>query len=190
MCSVQLDSCGHFSEHFCAREAQPPKYARVAETLRWATAMTSDLTEGERLAPIFIIADDDKEAIDRLVLKLNIDWYYIAVWQRHLVVRYARKLATTAVFLADSFGYPNGGAPRLMQDLIDKAEVPVVIMTETWTDEVAAQWRRMGAATCIPHPTRCEARIEGLRSTMEKFALDRAGHAAPGREENPARSGP
>lgn len=137
----------------------------------------SGLTEHERLAPIFVIADDDKEAIDRLVTKLNVDWYYIAAWQKHQVVRYARKLATTAVFLADSFEYPNGGASRLLQDLIDKAGVPVVIMSEVWTEEVAAKWRRIGAAGCIPHPTRCEARIEGLRGKMEEFAIGRASRA-------------
>jgi hypothetical protein len=137
--------------------------------------MRTTLTERERLAPIFIIADDDKDAIDRLVMNLNTDWYYIAVWQRHLVVRYARKLATTAVFLSDSFHYPNGGASRLLQDLIDKADVPVVILAEVWTEDVAAKWKRMGAAACIPHPTRCEARIEGLRCSMEDFILGRMG---------------
>jgi DNA-binding NtrC family response regulator len=146
--------------------------------------MVRALTETERLAPIFVIADDDKEAIDRLIMKLNIDWYYIAVWQKHLVVRYARKLATTAIFLADSFDYPNGGAPRLLQELIDKVGMPVVIMTEVWTPEVVAKWKRMGAADCIPHPTQCEARIEGLRGKMEEFVLGRTPNVYTGPQEN------
>jgi hypothetical protein len=125
----------------------------------------------DRLAPIFVIADDDREAIEHIQRRLNVEWYYIALWETRLVVRYAKHFATTAIFLADPIDYPDGGAARLLQDLLDQVGKPVIIMSELWSPEVATRWKRMGAAACIAHPTRCDARMEGLRSMMESFAL-------------------
>jgi hypothetical protein len=133
----------------------------------------------ERIAPIFIIADDDREAIEHIQRRLNVTWYYIPIWEVGLAVRYAEFFATTAIFVADPIDYPDGGAARLLQDLLDRVGKPVVILSELWSPEVAAKWRRMGAANCIPHPTRYDARIEGLRSTMESFALGRAVDVGP-----------
>jgi hypothetical protein len=140
--------------------------------------VVEDENSPNRLAPIFVIADDDREAIELIQKRLCVEWYYIALWETRLVVRYAKHFATTAVFLADPVEYPDGGAARLLQDLLDQVRKPVVILSEVWSPEVAAKWRRMGASDCIPHPTRCTARIEGLRSTMETFALGRATEAS------------
>jgi DNA-binding NtrC family response regulator len=126
----------------------------------------------DRLAPIFIIADDNREAIELIQRMLNVEWYYIALWETRLVVRYARHFATTAVFLADPIGYPDGGAARLLQELLDQVGKPIVILSELWSPETAAKWKRMGAADCIPHPTRFDERMEGLRLKMQEFALN------------------
>lgn len=140
-----------------------------------------------RLAPIFIIADDDRGAIELIQKMLPVEWFYVPIWETRLIVRYARQFATTAVFLADPINYPEGGAARLLQDLIDKVGKPVVILSEVWSPEIAAKWRRMGAADCIPHPTRFHERMEGLRSKMQEFSILQR---AKGEGQNAAASRP
>jgi DNA-binding NtrC family response regulator len=140
--------------------------------------VTDDATSAPAVAPIFILADDDREAIELIQRMLNVEWYYVPIWETRLVVRYARHFATTAVFLADPIEYPDGGAARLLQDLLDRVGRPVVILSEVWSPETAEKWRRMGAADCIPHPTRFNERMEGLRMKMEEFSL--AGHPRKG----------
>jgi len=134
------------------------------------------ITKGaaDQVAPIFIIADDDREAIEHIQKRLNIEWYYVPIWETRLVVRYAKHFATTAIFLADPIDYSDGGAARLLQDLLDQVGIPVVILSEVWSPEIAEKWRRMGAIDCIPHPTRFNERIEGLRLKMQEIALGRA----------------
>jgi DNA-binding NtrC family response regulator len=141
----------------------------------------------ERLAPIFIIADDNREAIEHIQKRLNVEWYYVPIWETRLVIRYARHFATTAVFLAEPISYPDGGAARLLQDLLDQVGRPVVVLSEVWNPEVAARWKRMGASDCIPHPTRLDERIEGLRSKMEDFAIRH--HSSAGLIKSPRPSG-
>jgi DNA-binding NtrC family response regulator len=136
------------------------------------------------VAPVFIIADDDREAIEGIVRRLNYEWYYIPVWETRLVVRYAGHFQTTAVFLSDGVRYPEGGAARLLQMLLDRVAVPVVILAEVWSPDTVERWKKMGAADCIPHPTRVERRIEGLRAKMEEFALSRPQNSGIGRQEN------
>lgn len=148
----------------------------MAWLLQELVAMASEKSE-DRLAPIFILADDDREAIELIQKRLHVEWYYIALWETRLVVRYAKHFATTAIFLADPIDYPDGGAARLLQDLLDRVGKPVIVLSELWSPEIAAKWKRMGATDCIPHPTRCEIRIEGLRCAMETFALGRAAGA-------------
>jgi hypothetical protein len=123
------------------------------------------------LAPIFILADDDREAIHFIQKWLDVEWTYVSIWKTREVVHYARQFATTAVFLADPIGYPGGGAERLLQDLLDQVGKPVIILAEIWSPEVAEKWKRLGALDCIPHPTRLHHRVEGIRMKMEELAL-------------------
>ena len=97
------------------------------------------ITKGaaDQVAPIFIIADDDREAIEHIQKRLNIEWYYVPIWETRLVVRYAKHFATTAIFLADPIDYSDGGAARLLQDLLDQVGRPVVILSEVWSPEIA-----------------------------------------------------
>ena len=136
----------------------------------------------ERMAPIFIIADDDRSAIERLIRVLHFEWFYIPIWEACLVVRYAAHFATTAVFLADEIDYPEGGSARLLQQLLDQVGKPVVILTEAWNPEQTERWKRMGAADCIPHPTRFDHRAEGMRAKMQEFALQSVAVRIEGRE--------
>jgi hypothetical protein len=135
--------------------------------------VSSDPALTPPVAPIFILADDDREAIELIQKRLHLEWYYIPIWETRLVVRYSEFFQPIAVFLADPINHPDGGAARLLQDLLDRVGKPVVILSETWSPEVVAKWKRMGASDCIPHPTRFVERIEGLRSKMEDFALTR-----------------
>lgn len=133
---------------------------------------TSPVTDGpkEQVAPIFLVADDDREALDRLLALLNGQWFYIPVREARHVVGYAKQFATTAVLLSDGIRYPDGGSARLLQHLLDQVGKPVVIMSELWDPEVQAKWKRMGAADCIPHPTRLEGRMDVLFAKIQDLA--------------------
>jgi FixJ family two-component response regulator len=126
------------------------------------------------LAPIFILADDEQEAVDRMMSLLGSAFFYIPVTRLTEAVKYAKQFATTAVFLAEPINYPRGGAARLLQELLDETGKPVVILSEDWHPGVARKWKRMGAIDCIPHPTRMGRRMECLRGKMQNFALQEA----------------
>lgn len=133
--------------------------------------MTTFPEESLPEAPIFLLADDDRSALDRILSVLDSHWCYIPVWEARRVVPYARKLQITAIFLADDLRYPRGGTARLLQDLLDKVGRPVIVLVESWTPEAAARWKRMGATDCIPHPTRFERRLQTLREKCVELAV-------------------
>jgi hypothetical protein len=123
----------------------------------------------DRVAPIFILADDDREAVGRLVQWLPRDWYYIPVAEPEMVVKYAREFATTAIFLADRMDGAPQDVRRLLQLLLDEVGKPVVILSENCPPDVVEQWKRMGAQDCLPHPTRSEARVGLMREKMSEL---------------------
>ncbi len=123
------------------------------------------------LAPIFILADDDRDASAQLVRLMGSEWFVIPVYEPPLIAKYARQFATTAILLADPIEYPQGGSARLLQLLLDEVRKPVVILAEAWDPGRADRWKRMGAYNCIPHPTRVAHRVEELRSQMQELTL-------------------
>lgn len=127
----------------------------------------------EGLAPVFVLIDDDRDASQRIALVLPSDWFFVPVFQPALAVRYAGRFAPTAVLLAEPVDYPRGGAARLLQELLDEVERPVIILTEDPSPKSAARWCRMGASACIPHPTRSFRRMSVLRETL-KTAIARS----------------
>jgi len=136
----------------------------------------------ERVIPpaIFILADDDGEAMRRICYSLTSEWYFVPVWQPERVVRFAKRFSARAVFIADRVEYPRGGAARLLARVVDEVGTPVVILAELWEPKVRAKWKRMGAADCIPHPTRTRERMELLRAKMQEFALHGVSRDDPG----------
>ena len=122
-------------------------------------------------APIFILADDDRGAVERVLERLHSEWYYIPVTNPRLVLKYAKRVRTAAVFLADSVEYPRGGSAALLQRLIDEVGKPVIILSEEWSPQVVELWKAMGATDCLPHPTRFEKSFEQLRKKMQGLAL-------------------
>ena len=153
------------------------RFLRKSSRFRYGTrfAMPSRFMVIERVsewqAPIFILADDDRGAVDRITELLHPEWYYITVTQPKLVTRYAKRVPVAAVFLADPIEYPNGGTAALLQRLIDEVQKPVIILAEHWTLEAVDQWKRMGAEDCLPHPTRFHERLETLRAKMQSHVL-------------------
>jgi FixJ family two-component response regulator len=123
------------------------------------------------VAPIFVFADDDREALEQLLAMLAADWFYIPVTRMNEVVKYAKEFATRAIFLSEPIDYPRGGAARLLQELLDQVGKPVVILTEHWDPGVARKWKAIGASDCLPHPTRTDQRLKVLRKKIEEFAL-------------------
>jgi FixJ family two-component response regulator len=125
----------------------------------------------EPLAPIFIVADDDEKACAQLMSLLGLDWTYIPVTDPRRVIRYARQFATTAILLSDQIAYPDGGAARLLQRLLDEVGKPVLILAELWDPELALKWKRMGACDCLPHPTRPYLRAKLLNDRLIRLGL-------------------
>jgi hypothetical protein len=125
----------------------------------------------ERPSPIFIFADDDRDALDGIFEHLHDEWCYIRVPTPRLVVQYAKQIAVTAIFLAAPVDFPGGGTAALLQKLLDEVGKPVVILVETWNSRIRTKWKRMGAADCIPHPTRVLSRMKGVRSALQGLAL-------------------
>jgi len=122
--------------------------------------------------PIFILADDDQAASDRIVSLLYPELFYLVpVTNPRHVLSYAKRLRPQAVLLAEPIEFPKGGAAALLERLIDEAGVPVIVLTEIWTSECAERWRKLGAADCLPHPTRIDQRLEVVRSRMQDLAL-------------------
>lgn len=121
-------------------------------------------------APIFILADDDREAVDRMMSLLGSEWFFIPVTRLRDAVKYARQFATTAVFLAEPIDYPKGGSARLLQELLDVVGKPVIILSEDWRPGVATKWKRMGALDCLPHPTRSGRRLTAVRTKIQELA--------------------
>ena len=123
------------------------------------------------LAPIFVLADDDQGALERILERLNSDWFYIPVRNPGLLLKYAKRVEAKAVFLADPVDYPRGGAAFLLQRLIDEVGKPVIVLAEEWSPEIRDRWKKLGADDCLPHPTRFDRRLELLRSKMQALAL-------------------
>lgn len=125
----------------------------------------------ERTTPVFVLVDDDREATHQIALVLPSDWFFVMVHRPALATRYAKRFATTAILLADPIGYPRGGAARLLQELLDEVERPVIVLSEEWNPEIAERWQRMGARACISHPTRSLHRMSVLREALKDCIL-------------------
>lgn len=129
-----------------------------------------------RLAPIFIIADNDQHAVLGITMSLGSEWFYIPVSDWKDVVRYSKEFATTAIFLSEEMFCPDqAGIEGLLQALLDEVGKPVIILSELWSAETADRWKRMGAQDCIPHPTRTEERLRILKRKMKELVLAQAG---------------
>lgn len=118
-------------------------------------------------APVFVLVDDDREASQRIALILPSDWFFVPVFHAGLAVRYSKRFMPTAVLLAEPVDYPRGGAARLLQELLDQVERPIIVLTEDPSSKSAARWRRMGASACVQHPTRSFRRMDALRETLK-----------------------
>jgi len=122
--------------------------------------------------PIFILADEDQPASDRIVSLLYPELFVIVpVTNPRHVLSYAKRLKPHASFLADPIEFQKGGAAALLERLIDEEGAPVIVLAELWAPEVAERWKRLGAAGCLPHPTRVDQRLELVRSRMQDIAL-------------------
>lgn len=122
--------------------------------------------------PIFLLADDDRNAADAIAHRLYPECYYIVqVTNPRHIRNYAKRMNPDAIFLADPIHYPKGGTDLLLQRLIDEIGKPVIILSELWSSEIVMTWKRKGAADCLPHPTRIDQRLDLLRAKMQDLAL-------------------
>ena len=135
--------------------------------------MARPRSDADKLAPIFVVIDDDKDAAMKMTGMLYpANCFFITVTDPKQGVRYADCLGTTAVLLADPVEYPRGGTARLLQEILD-VEKPVVILSEDWSPESVDRWKRMGARDCIPHPTRMRRRLKHVARLIQAFTFAR-----------------
>jgi len=131
-----------------------------------------DNRTGDWEGPLFVLADDDQAAADRIASLLYPGLFFIvSVTNPRHVLSYAKRLKPRAIFLADPLEFPKGGAAALLHRLVEEVGCPVVILSELWTPEGAQRWKQMGAADCLPHPTRFDQRLEVVRARMQEIAL-------------------
>lgn len=122
--------------------------------------------------PVFLLADDDRAAADAISGKLYPEYYFIVqVTNPRHVRNYARRLKPSAIFLAEPIEYPKGGASALLQRLLEEVECPVIVLSETYSQESVERWKKLGAAECLPHPTRIAQKLDILRAKMLDLAL-------------------
>jgi len=127
---------------------------------------------GDWQGPVFILADDDKPAADRIASLLYPGTYFIVpVTNPRHVLSYAKRMKPNAIFMAEPISFPKGGAQVLLRRLIDEVGRPVIVLVELWSPELAARWKGMGAADCLPHPTRSDQRLDLVRSKMQELAI-------------------
>jgi hypothetical protein len=132
-------------------------------------------SEMDRVGPIFVFGDHDREALDRMLESLPDEWSYIPISNPRRLVQYAKRWATTAIFIAAPLNFPKGGAENLLQQLLDDVGRPVIVMAETWSPEIQDRWKRMGASDCIPHPTRSQERMAIMRKKVQELATNQIG---------------
>ncbi|HXX92804.1 MAG TPA: hypothetical protein VEN81_04175 [Planctomycetota bacterium] len=134
-------------------------------------------TAVDRVAPIFIIADNDQRAVAGITMSLGSQWFYIPVSHGDDVVRYAKEFTTTGIFLAEQLPCPEGfgGIEHLLQVLLDEVGKPVIILSELWNQDLVRRWKQLGAEDCIPHPTRTDERLNIMKRKMRELILAQAG---------------
>ena len=134
--------------------------------------MKRDPNPEEPQGPVFLLADDDKPAADRIASLLYPGSYYIVpVTNPSHVLSYAKRMRPFAIFMAEPISFPKGGALALLRRLIDEVGRPVIVLVELWTPQLVARWKSLGAADCLPHPTRSDQRLELVRSKMQELAI-------------------
>lgn len=134
--------------------------------------------------PVFLLADDDRAAADGITGRLFPECYFIVqVTNPRHVRNYARRLNPKAIFLAEPIEYTKGGAPALLQRLVEEMAIPVIMLLENWNQEAVDRWKKLGATDCLPHPTRIDQRLEILRAKMQdlSLAVDSEGESLPGK---------
>src|SRR5436190_23639449 len=84
----------------------------------------------ESPAPVLVLVDDDREASQKIALLPSGDWFFVPVIHPAQAVRYTKQFRPTVVLLAEPVDFPRGRAARFLQELLDEAERPVIILTE------------------------------------------------------------
>jgi PleD family two-component response regulator len=123
------------------------------------------------MTPVFLLVDQHREAVYRIQQTLQSEWLYIPLCDPNLAVPYAKRLSPTAIFLADPTSFTESETEKLLRALVEEVKKPVVILVELWTPELAKEWKKLGAADCLPHPTRIMGRMNHMNSKMQEFAM-------------------
>jgi DNA-binding response OmpR family regulator len=121
-------------------------------------------------APILVAADDDWEALGRMVLMLqDCDTIPVSTWPKlkDAVERFQPDL----VLLADTIRYPRSSAERIVERLYSEQKASVLLLSEFVTPEATATWRERGAADCMLHPTKHLMRMSRLKERIYELTV-------------------
>lgn len=118
-----------------------------------------------RTAPILVAADDDWEALGRMV-ELMADYEVISArtWPklRSAVERFQPDL----VLMADTLRYPRMTAQKMVARLFSELRARIVVLSEFVSPDHVARWRERGAVDCLLHPTKVRGRMVALLERM------------------------
>lgn len=120
--------------------------------------------------PVYIVADEDHDACDRMIGMCPADYFYIPVRTGHDALRYYKDFqegtGVAGVLLADSVRCAGAGAEKALARLVEE-RARVVVLSELPNDATVARWKERGAVNCIAHPTRTSRRMSALRNALQ-----------------------
>jgi hypothetical protein len=130
------------------------------------TARKAGRSEGA----VFLVADEDAEASDRMTGLFSPDHFYIPVRTGEEALRYFGGMRMAGALLSDALPFEVGGAGAVLDRLVEGG-ARVVVLTEEPEPVVAARWKERGAFACLSHPTKALRRLIPLREVLERLAV-------------------
>lgn len=125
---------------------------------------------GRQGGPVFLIADEDAEASERMTGLLPSNYFYIPVRTAEEALRYFGAFPMAGALLSDAMPFEGGGAGTVLDRLVESGG-RVVVLTEDSDPLAGVRWRERGAVACLPHPTKALRRLMLLREVVERLVV-------------------
>jgi len=119
---------------------------------------------------VFLVADEDPDASNRMTGLLSPDYFYIPIRTGEDALRYFDQLRPAVALLSDQLPFEGGGAGAVLDRLVEGG-ARVVVLTEEPEPATAIRWRERGAFACLPHPTKALRRLMVLREVIERLVV-------------------
>jgi chemotaxis response regulator CheB len=132
-----------------------------------------------RHLPILVAADDDWEALGRM-LEFMADYEVISVKNWPKLKDAVERFEPDLVLLADTLRSPRMTAENMVARLFTEFRSRIVILSDSISHDQTAWWRERGAVDCLLHPTKVRGRMLTLLGKVRDLVILRK--AETGRE--------